>query len=624
MELPRTHARRLSIPIVLLASLACGIVSASSTLAQLRYNRKDATRSETRKPKGKQRKPSSRQVASAASHSDVGNCFRSMTSDSQGGVWIAGKILYVGLLLRMNPAVKVTTLPFVQGIEDVFFPTETTGWIVADWGRVYSTNDRTHWTQVDVGPRDFKKVYFLNNRLGWLIGKAGVIYRTTDNGRSWQKQDSGTDYDMQQIQFANPLDGWALGRKEYSDAAVFLSTRDGGEHWYLMPGEEPAQVSVFSFINEYEGWALNNDSDILHTTDRGWHWTVQRSGTNDSLISIQFVNASEGWAVGDGILHTNDGGVTWRYQMPTANRDGGKYFDQVYFSDRQRGWALGFFKVMFTNDGGARWNLLDEKWRRPIFDRALKEMAERNGPVADRQDTGRSQHGSKALTARVSVSQRQTLTRPQADTNAAPRKPQSQEPLKSYKVLSSDTYERVLDIVFERDRAGRDYNFVLRFEPSFSAESQIVVKSVIGKTMVTEYSSLSGNIYRKLDSAVAKGGKEDAIEMAKLIEVRKREIEIPASQAALWRKSLADSIAASVKVWEERNEEAANGIGTLMIDGTLYQLWYNQDGTDISIAEWDHELREREVTGELQVVRWMNTVRRDLAALRSLSSARKR
>jgi hypothetical protein len=109
--------------------------------------------------------------------------------------------------------------------------------------------------------------------------------------------------------------------------------------------------------------------------------------------------------------------------------------------------------------------------------------------------------------------------------------------------------------VFERDQAARDYDFVVRFEPSFLGESQIVVESVVGKTMVIEHTSLS-NIYRKLDSAVAKGGKEDVIEMAKLIEVRKREIEIPAAQAALWRKSLAESIAASAEVWKERSEKA--------------------------------------------------------------------
>jgi hypothetical protein len=50
-----------------------------------------------------------------------------------------------------------------------------------------------------------------------------------------------------------------------------------------------------------------------------------------------------------------------------------------------------------------------------------------------------------------------------------------------------------------------------------------------------------------------------------------------------------------------------------MIDGTLYKLWYNRDGPKISISEWDHEVKQEEVTGELQLVRWPNMVRRDLS-----------
>jgi hypothetical protein len=74
MELPRTHAGRLSIPIVLLASLACCIVSVSSTLAQLQYNRKDGTRTETRKPKVTQRKPSSLSDLTLVSGSQPKKC----------------------------------------------------------------------------------------------------------------------------------------------------------------------------------------------------------------------------------------------------------------------------------------------------------------------------------------------------------------------------------------------------------------------------------------------------------------------------------------------------------------------------------------------------------------------
>src|SRR5437899_1058343 len=61
---------------------------------------------------------------------------------------------------------------------------------------------------------------------------------------------------------------------------------------------------------------------------------------------------------------------------------------------------------------------------------------------------------------------------------------------KSYKLVSHETHERVLDIVFQRDEANRDYDFVLRFEPSFAPESQITVKKAVGKIEVVTYRSL--------------------------------------------------------------------------------------------------------------------------------------
>ncbi|HLG17756.1 MAG TPA: hypothetical protein VJH03_25150 [Blastocatellia bacterium] len=193
-----------------------------------------------------------------------------------------------------------------------------------------------------------------------------------------------------------------------------------------------------------------------------------------------------------------------------------------------------------------------------------------------------------------------------------------QEPLKTHKVVSSQTYEHVLDMVFPRNEANPDYDLVLRFEPSFAPESQIVVKSpivverTVGKVEVVEYTSLSGNIYRRLNSVMANGGREDAAEMARLVEVQKRVIEVPIAQVRQWRATLADSVGASMKSLEQRSVDAETGVGTITLDGTFYSLWYDQVGSHISFRLLDHEVSNRQVSGVLKLVRWMNTVRRDI------------
>src|SRR5947207_1771856 len=92
-------------------------------------------------------------------------------------------------------------------------------------------------------------------------------------------------------------------------------------------------------------------------------------------------------------------------------------------------------------------------------------------------------------------------------------KPSSQDGrLKSYKVVSPETYNHVLDMLFPRDDSAI-FSIVLRFKPSFQPESQIVIKRGLKNAEIIEYTSLSGNIYSKLNDVMARGGKEDAVEM---------------------------------------------------------------------------------------------------------------
>ena len=71
-------------------------------------------------------------------------------------------------------------------------------------------------------------------------------------------------------------------------------------------------VSV-SFPTETDGWACGRYGTILHTSDGGTTWRPQSSGTKFTLSGICFVDTKNGWAVGNKgtIVHTSDGGETW-------------------------------------------------------------------------------------------------------------------------------------------------------------------------------------------------------------------------------------------------------------------------------------------------------------------------
>lgn len=191
---------------------------------------------------------------------------------------------------------------------------------------------------------------------------------------------------------------------------------------------------------------------------------------------------------------------------------------------------------------------------------------------------------------------------------------------KSYPVVSRETYNRVLDILFPRDAptpSNTVWAVVLRFRPSFKSESQIVIRRDVDKVQVIEYASSDGNIYGRLNDVLAHGGKEDAIEMAKAIRVKRRDINVPLAQVKQWHATLFSSIASTTKTLREAGEEFDNTGGeSFVLDGSVYELWYEQGLNRMSFSLYDVEVDKSTSDGEFKLVQWMNAVRRGVAKLK--------
>jgi len=189
--------------------------------------------------------------------------------------------------------------------------------------------------------------------------------------------------------------------------------------------------------------------------------------------------------------------------------------------------------------------------------------------------------------------------------------------VKSNKIITQESYGQVLDLVFPRDETTRNYLLVVRFGPSFHSESQIVIKGGGDKVEVLEYTSLSGNIYDRLNNFVARGRKQDAVDLAKLIKVRRRAIEVPYAQAKQWQAGFLEGLEELSKSFKEQTEELDkdNSI-TAVLDGTLYEVWYSQGVSKTSFRVWDEEVSEKQPNGRMKIVQWMNAVRRDVEKLK--------
>lgn len=264
----------------------------------------------------------------------------SVVNDRQGGVWITGTaFLRSGLMLRdRNGIVHPVLASNVKTICAPIFVTAERGWTI-DARSLYRTDDGgLSWTKVEIpGLSEISAVYFANSQAGWAGGPTGEIYRTADGGQTWAKRKVPLNYEVRQIQFVDSLNGWAVGYLYVSTqkrmVALFRSA-DGGENWEQLSNVDAdskgSVVSMF-FLDKRKGWGIDGwQSKLIRTQDGGQSWTTQEFDPNGSWNAVFFVDGLNGWAVGRGIVHTSDGGVTWKYQLDSEKNYDTAYWHHVY------------------------------------------------------------------------------------------------------------------------------------------------------------------------------------------------------------------------------------------------------------------------------------------------------
>jgi photosystem II stability/assembly factor-like uncharacterized protein len=126
----------------------------------------------------------------------------------------------------------------------------------------------------------------------------------------------------------------------------------------IAQGEWVVRDDLFSvtFPTETDGWACGRFGAILHTSDGGATWRPQSSGTTFTLSSIHFVDSKNGWAAGNKgtIVHTKDGGQTWTRQESPVD-----YFhmDVIFLNAREGFIASERTHILATVDGGETWEV---------------------------------------------------------------------------------------------------------------------------------------------------------------------------------------------------------------------------------------------------------------------------
>jgi photosystem II stability/assembly factor-like uncharacterized protein len=185
---------------------------------------------------------------------------------------------------------------------------------VGDRGHVLiSTDEGMSWAQSITPTRAMLTgVHFSDSQHGWAVGHEGVIIATRDGGRTWVRQDGGTDLETiyLDVLFLDARRGFAVGAY-----GRFQITDDGGETWNA--GRPLEEEMHFNRIMRAPGgiiYLIGESGTFAVSEDDGATWAQMDLPYDGSLFAA--VAPTESSVVLGGLrghlLRSSDNGATWQ------------------------------------------------------------------------------------------------------------------------------------------------------------------------------------------------------------------------------------------------------------------------------------------------------------------------
>jgi len=303
-------------------------------------------------------------------------------------------------------------------LTNVSFVDADHGWAGTTSGFVVRTSDGgATWTSSRVGTSSGELTLdFVDATHGWAMeSDSGSLWRTVNGGASWAAVHTfhGAGLWVGDVDFVDRSHGWAAAVGGSGGAlSTIMATSDAGRSWRAVRTSSRQWVMCLhagsaaglAFVSGTESQTSLFDPigavlTFAQTSDGGRHWTSQRVGPPLYTAALAG-NGNALCAVGDGILTSPDGGVTWGaassgqfYEFTAAaavsatdlwavdyggalvhSSDGFTWKEQpglvrwsqelsaVSFPDADDGWVAGATQpfaqggvILHTSDGGATW-----------------------------------------------------------------------------------------------------------------------------------------------------------------------------------------------------------------------------------------------------------------------------
>lgn len=129
---------------------------------------------------------------------------------------------------------------------------------------------------------------------------------------------------------------------------VLLSEADVGK-WNQVPMPTSADLTAAHFVSDRLGWVVGHGGVILHTQDGGGTWVRQMDGRTNAKLMVDYYQKAVAGGRAD-LRPMLEDAQHQRSEGP------GRPLLSVWFSDAEKGYAVGAFgMILRTDDGGMTW-----------------------------------------------------------------------------------------------------------------------------------------------------------------------------------------------------------------------------------------------------------------------------
>lgn len=190
------------------------------------------------------------------------------------------------------------------------------------------------------------------------VGARGHILYSDDQGQNWALAQSTTEATLTSVHFVDQNTGWAAGHE-----GVIVKTLDGGETWFpILRGDQANDLAVSSIENALSQGLIADKDAVNFMLDDARLFAEE--GATRPFLDIWFKDRQTGFAVGayGMIFKTEDGGDHWRSLLLNINNPNLLHFNSIASIGDQLYLAGEAGTLFISSDEGESWQSLDSPY----------------------------------------------------------------------------------------------------------------------------------------------------------------------------------------------------------------------------------------------------------------------